>query len=45
MKIKIKPGRDVEDAVAVRNAFPNLRLQVDANSAYSMSDVPAPDAR
>ena len=41
VKIKIKPGRDVEDAVAVRNAFPNLRLQVDANSAYSMSDVPA----
>jgi len=39
VKIKIKPGRDVEDAIAVRNAFPNLRLQVDANSAYSMEDA------
>ncbi|NOH03836.1 MAG: o-succinylbenzoate synthase [Chloroflexi bacterium] len=39
VKIKIKPGRDVEDAQAVRNAFPNLRLQVDANSAYSMNDA------
>lgn len=39
VKIKIKPGRDVEDAQAVRAAFPNLRLQVDANSAYSMDDV------
>ncbi|HRJ56370.1 MAG TPA: o-succinylbenzoate synthase [Anaerolineales bacterium] len=39
VKIKIKPGRDVEDAQAVRVAFPNLRLQVDANSAYSMDDT------
>ena len=39
VKIKIKPGRDVEDAQAVRKAFPNLRLQVDANSAYSMDDA------
>jgi len=40
VKIKIKPGRDVEDAAAVRKEFPNLRLQVDANSAYSMDDAP-----
>jgi o-succinylbenzoate synthase len=39
VKIKIKPGRDVEDASAVRREFPNLRLQVDANSAYSLDDV------
>ncbi|HNK63470.1 MAG TPA: o-succinylbenzoate synthase [Anaerolineales bacterium] len=39
VKIKIKPGRDVEDALAVRKAFPDLRLQVDANSAYSMEDA------
>ncbi|MBM3180339.1 MAG: o-succinylbenzoate synthase [Chloroflexi bacterium] len=39
VKIKIKPGRDVEDAAAVRREFPSLRLQVDANSAYSMEDV------
>ena len=36
VKLKIKPGRDVGDASAVRAAFPNLRLQVDANSAYSL---------
>jgi O-succinylbenzoate synthase len=39
VKIKIKPGRDVEDASAVRYEFPNLRLQVDANSAYSLDDA------
>lgn len=39
VKIKIKPGRDVEDASAVRKEFPNLRLQVDANSAYSLADA------
>lgn len=38
IKIKIKPGRDVEDASAVRREFPNIRLQVDANSAYSLDD-------
>ena len=31
VKIKIKPGRDVGDTQAVRHAFPELRLQVDAN--------------
>jgi len=36
IKIKIKPGRDVKDAQAVRAAFPDLRLQVDANSAYTL---------
>ena len=39
VKIKIKPGRDVADTSAVRSEFPNLRLQVDANSAYSLDDV------
>jgi o-succinylbenzoate synthase len=39
VKIKIKPGRDVEDASAVRKAFPDIRLQVDANSAYSLDDI------
>jgi o-succinylbenzoate synthase len=39
VKIKIKPGRDVADASAVRKEFPNLRLQVDANSAYSLEDA------
>ena len=36
LKIKIKPGRDVADTTAVRAALPNIRLQVDANSAYSL---------
>ena len=37
IKIKIKPGRDVGDAAAVRAAFPSIKLQVDANSAYSLA--------
>jgi O-succinylbenzoate synthase len=36
VKIKIKPGRDYADTHAVREAFPELRLQVDANSAYTL---------
>ncbi len=39
IKIKIKPGRDVGDAQAVRQSFPSLRLQVDANSAYLLEDA------
>jgi len=41
VKIKIKPGRDVVDAQAVRQAFPELRLQVDANSAYTLATAEA----
>ncbi len=41
IKIKIKPGRDVEDARAVRAAFPDIRLQVDANSAYTLETAGA----
>jgi o-succinylbenzoate synthase len=41
IKIKIKPGRDVADAVAVRRAHPAIRLQVDANSAYTLDSAPA----
>ncbi len=40
VKIKIKPGRDIEEAQAVRRAFPDLLLQVDANSAYRLEDAP-----
>lgn len=39
VKIKIKPGRDIEDARAVRAAFPDLLLQVDANSAYTLEQA------
>jgi o-succinylbenzoate synthase len=41
IKIKIKPGRDVADARAVRRAFPGIRLQVDANSAYTLASAGA----
>ncbi|HXF84656.1 MAG TPA: o-succinylbenzoate synthase [Anaerolineales bacterium] len=41
VKIKIKPGRDVEETRAVRRAFPDLRLQVDANSAYTLETASA----
>lgn len=40
VKLKIKPGRDREDVAAVRSRFPDLALQVDANSAYHLSDAP-----
>ncbi|MBI4762815.1 MAG: o-succinylbenzoate synthase [Chloroflexota bacterium] len=43
VKIKIKPGREVEETTAVRRAFPDLRLQVDANSAYTLETASALD--
>jgi O-succinylbenzoate synthase len=39
VKLKIKPGQDVEYVRVVRSAHPDLRLQVDANSAYRLTDV------
>lgn len=39
IKIKIKPGRDVDDAKAIRAAFPDILLQVDANSAYTLDSA------
>lgn len=36
IKIKIKPGRDVELLRAVRRAFPSITLSVDANAAYDL---------
>ncbi|WP_248239710.1 o-succinylbenzoate synthase [Microbacterium kunmingense] len=39
IKIKIKPGRDVADTAAVREAFGEVPLQVDANSAYTLADL------
>ena len=41
IKIKIKPGRDIGDTTAVRSAYPNLLLQVDANSAYTLESAEA----
>jgi O-succinylbenzoate synthase len=39
VKIKIKPGWDVEVCEAVRKKFPGILLQVDANGAYKISDI------
>ncbi len=39
IKIKIKPGRDIGDTAAVREAFGDIPLQVDANSAYTIRDA------
>jgi len=39
VKIKIEPGRDVELVRAVRNAFGDIPLFVDANGAYSLQDA------
>jgi o-succinylbenzoate synthase len=40
IKLKIKPGWDVEPVAAVRRQWPDLLLQVDANSIYHLSDGP-----
>jgi O-succinylbenzoate synthase len=39
LKLKIAPGWDVEPVRSVRDAFPGLLLQVDANEAYQESDA------
>ncbi len=41
VKLKIKPGRDVAEALAVRRRYPDLKLQVDANSAYTLETADA----
>jgi O-succinylbenzoate synthase len=40
VKVKIKPGWDGAVAEAIRNAFPDLPFMLDANSAYTLADVP-----
>jgi o-succinylbenzoate synthase len=39
IKIKIKPGWDIDVIREVRNRFPAIRLMGDANSAYTLQDV------
>jgi O-succinylbenzoate synthase len=41
VKIKIKPGWDIEPVDAVRRALPDLTLMVDANAAYRPDDESA----
>src|ERR1051325_11262625 len=40
IKIKIKPGWDLKVIERVRREFPDIRLMGDANSAYTLADVP-----
>jgi O-succinylbenzoate synthase len=41
IKIKIKPGQDVQLVEAIRKDFPSITLSVDANSAYRLeTDAP-----
>lgn len=40
IKIKIAPGRDIALCEAVRARFPAVPLMVDANSSYSLDDLP-----
>jgi O-succinylbenzoate synthase len=39
IKLKIEPGHDVEAVRAVRERFPTILLQVDANTAYTLADA------
>ncbi len=40
VKLKIKPGWDLEPVAAVRERFPDVPLSVDANAAYRPEDAP-----
>jgi o-succinylbenzoate synthase len=40
IKMKIKPGWDVEVIREVRRRFPDILLMADANSAYTLADAP-----
>lgn len=39
IKVKIKPGRDVEMVRKIREVYPEIPLMVDANSAYTLDDI------
>ena len=39
IKLKIKPGRDIDLVTAVRARFPDTLLSVDANAAYTLADA------
>lgn len=40
IKIKIKPGKDLEPVKRLRQEFPRIKLMVDANSSYRADDWP-----
>ncbi len=39
IKLKIKPGQDLDFVSAVRKSHPDILLSVDANSAYTLADI------
>ncbi len=39
IKMKIKPGWDVQVVRRVRDCFPSIKLMADANSAYTLADA------
>ncbi|WP_042354194.1 o-succinylbenzoate synthase [Bacillus rubiinfantis] len=39
IKVKIKPGWDVDVIREIRRSFPSIQLMADANSAYRLSDI------
>jgi O-succinylbenzoate synthase len=39
IKMKIKPGWDVDVVATVRKRFPHIKLMADANSAYTLADT------
>lgn len=39
IKVKIKPGKDLNVLAKIREKFPNIPLMVDANSAYTLNDI------
>ncbi len=39
VKLKIRPGWDIEPVAAFRERFGNVALQVDANGAYTLADA------
>ena len=39
VKIKIKPGMDIEPTRAIREKYPDIMLMLDANSAYTLDDM------
>jgi len=40
IKLKVKPGWDIEVLAKVRQRWPNILLSCDANSAYTIDDLP-----
>ena len=39
IKVKIKPGRDIEMIRSIREVYPDIPLMADANSAYTLDDI------